>query len=143
VLLRAAHERRRGSSTEADAAVGRVAASRNRVEALGDGWGTLRLGCDDAPLGRRVVENPALTSVCRPVGRELFDGLLQVIGDAVDVGPVARSAHGDVGEFTPTAVGDDMGSVDGGALGSVDGGGIRVVDALRRIDRHEAAVGST
>ena len=78
--------------------------------------------------GEVGVEGPALPAVVAPVALEVLDGLVEVVGDAVDRGLVCGSGEGDVGEFSSAAVEVDVGSVDGGALGAVDGGGVGVVE---------------
>src|SRR5690606_28554058 len=81
--------------------------------------------------GEVGVEGPALPAVVAPVAVEVLDGLVEVVGDAVDGGGVAGSGQGAVGEFSAAAVEVDVGPVDGGALDPVDGGRIRVLETLR------------
>ncbi|MBW3614941.1 MAG: hypothetical protein KY439_06475 [Actinobacteria bacterium] len=76
------------------------------------------------------VERPALAAVHAPLGGEIFDGLVGVVGGEVEVGGVAGPAHGDVGELSAAAVGEDVRSVDRGALRAVHGDGVRVVEAV-------------
>ena len=74
------------------------------------------------------VGDPALVAVDAPVGLEVVDGLVEVVGGGVDRGVVAGAAEGDVGELAAAAGGEDVGSVVGGALGAVHGEGVAVVE---------------
>jgi hypothetical protein len=80
--------------------------------------------------GEVSVQCPPLAAVVTPVPLEVLDGLVEVVGDAVDGGGVAGSGEGDVGEFSAAAVGVDVGPVDGGSLGSVHGGGVGVIEVV-------------
>ena len=71
-----------------------------------------------------------MTTVGSPLHREVFDGLVEVVGDDVDVAGVAGAAHRDVGQLSPAAVGEDVGAVDGRSLHSVDRDGVGVVEAV-------------
>jgi hypothetical protein len=78
------------------------------------------------------VEDPTLASIGRPLGRQIPDGLIGVVRDDVDVAGIACTAHGDVGEFSAAAVGEDVSVVDGRSLHAADGDGVRVVEAVTR-----------
>ena len=71
-----------------------------------------------------------MVAVDAPVGLEVVDGLVEVVGGGVDGGVVAGSAEGDVGEFSAAAGGEDVGLVVGGSLGAVDGEGVAVVEVV-------------
>lgn len=71
-----------------------------------------------------------MPAVVAPLAVEVLDGLVEVVGDALDGGGVSGSGEGDVGEFSAAAVEVDVGPVHGGALGAVDGGGIGVVEVF-------------
>ena len=57
-------------------------------------------------FGCAGVDGPGLSLLTAPVPGEVFDGLVDFVGDGVDVGGVAGSAHGDVSELSPAAVGE-------------------------------------
>ena len=58
----------------------------------------------------------SMAQVCRPfpapVPGEIFDGLVDVVGDRVYLGDLAGAAHGDVSEFSAAAIGEEMGSLE-------------------------------
>ncbi len=126
---------------EADPSIRWLLPPRQCVEASGDSGRAMRLPCNGRRSDLSAGGDPALAAAGRPVGGELFDGMVEVVADGVDVGALSGAAEGDVGELAAAAVGDDMGGVNGGALGAVHGGGVPVVQAVRRIGRHEAALG--
>lgn len=84
-------------------------------------------------VGRWLVDiqYPALTPVGGPLDQEVLDGLGEVVGGDVDVTRVAGTAHGDVGELSTPAVGENVTAVDGCALHAVDGDGICRLGAAR------------
>src|SRR5262245_26737131 len=50
-------------------------------------------------VGAADVDGPGLTPLAAPVPAEVFDGLVDVVSDDVDVGVLAGPAHADVAEF--------------------------------------------
>jgi hypothetical protein len=86
-----------------------------------------------APVSFRCagVDGPGLSLLPAPVPGEVFDGLVRVVGDGVNVGGVSGSAHGDVSELSPAAVGEEMGGIEGGALASMDGRGVSQGELVR------------
>lgn len=78
------------------------------------------------------VQNPALPAVGGPFPAEVLDGLVEIIGRDVDLARLACPAHGDVGEFSAAAIGEDMSAIDGRSLHAVDGDRVGVVEALTR-----------
>jgi hypothetical protein len=75
-------------------------------------------------LGCAGVDGPGLSFLPVPVPGEVFDGLVDVVDDGVDVGGVSGSAHGDVSEFSPAAIREKMGRIEGCPLASMNGGGV-------------------
>ena len=62
--------------------------------------------------GGAGVDGPAGPVVDGPVPGEVFDGLVEVVGDDVDGVALPAAAHGDVGEFAAAAVFEAVGDVD-------------------------------
>jgi DNA-binding transcriptional MerR regulator len=64
-------------------------------------------------LGCAGVDRPGLPLLPAPVPGEVFDGLVHVVSDGMNVGGVPGSAHCDVPEFSPAAVGEEVGGTEG------------------------------
>ena len=89
-----------------------------------------RLGFQFVPGSGGRVDDPALVVRLSPVGVEVVDGLVEVVGGGVDAGLLASPAEGDVGELAASAAGEDVGAIDGGALGSMNRERVAVVEVL-------------
>lgn len=79
---------------------------------------------------RGSVGDPALVVRYSPVGIEVVDGLVEVVGGCVDRGAFACSGECYVGELTSAAGGEDVGPVVGCSLGAVNRDGVGVVEVL-------------
>jgi hypothetical protein len=75
---------------------------------------------------RAGVDGPSLSLLTPPVPGEIFDSLVDVVSDSMNMGGVSGSAHGDVSEFSPATVGEEMGGIEGGTLASMNRGGVPV-----------------
>jgi hypothetical protein len=69
--------------------------------------------------GGAGVDGPARPVVDRPVAGEVFDGLLDAVGDDMDGVALAPSAHGDVAELPSAAVFEAVSDVDRRSLGAM------------------------
>jgi hypothetical protein len=84
----------------------------------------------DGDLGLRGwdagVYCPAGTPVGQPVPGQVFDGLVEVVGDQVDGGVRAGPAGGDVGELSSAAVGEVVAGVGRQSLTTMDREGVGI-----------------
>jgi hypothetical protein len=78
------------------------------------------------PGGSAGVDRPSLSPLAAPVPREIFDGLVDVVGDGVNLGGLSRSAHSDVAELSTASVGVEVGGVEGSALAAMNSRGVTV-----------------
>lgn len=78
------------------------------------------------------VEHPPLTSLGPPLAGEVDEGLVEILGDNVDVCRFTSTAHGNVSEFPATAVGKEVCTIDCCPLHAVDGDRVGVVEVIAR-----------
>jgi hypothetical protein len=74
--------------------------------------------------------DPLLVAVVRPVVGDVLDGLVELLGDGVHDGHVARQGHGDVGQFSTAAFGQIVGAVRGVTVVALHGQGVAVIEVV-------------
>jgi hypothetical protein len=77
------------------------------------------------------VDRPGLAPFPAPVPGEIFDGLVDIVGDGVNLGGLSGSAYGDVAELSAAAVCVEVGGVERGALAAMNCRGVPVRELAR------------